>query len=110
MKKLESIFFTTNAYLSRFLEKACERLYEIFYNLILMLIVGCAHLRMGRPITIGGITYRICPECGAYRLYDLKKMQFYGTYFYRFPVEGEAARSYSAAGSLLLGGQIKQAA
>ena len=56
MKKLESIIFTTSACLLRFLEKTCRRVYEIFYNLILTLVVGCAPLRMGRPVTIGGVT------------------------------------------------------
>lgn len=110
MKKLASIVFTLNVCLPRFFEKACEKFYEIFCNLILILVVGCAHRWMSRPYTICGVTYRICPDCGAYRLYDLEKMQFYGTYFYRFPAAVEAAKSYSIAGSLPLGGQIKQAA
>lgn len=110
MKKLESIVFTLNLRLLRFFRQAGEKLYEIFCNLILMLIVGCAHCRMGRPLTIDGVTYRVCPDCGAYRFYDLEKMQFYGTYFYQFPAAGGVAKSYSIAGSPLIGGQIKQAA
>ena len=109
MRNVESIFFTSVIRLSGDFRKLLKKFSEIIYNLFLMALVGCAHRSMSRPYTIGGVTHRICPDCGAYRLYDLEKMQFYGTYFYRFPA-GEAAKSYLIAGSLPLGGQIKQAA
>lgn len=95
--------------LSKVFQNLLNALFLSICNLLQMALVGCLHQRMGKPLTLGGATYRICAECGAYRLYDLDRMKFYGEYFYRFPAAGEAARSFRIAESLL-GGRIKQAA
>jgi hypothetical protein len=95
-------------YLSNVFWEILDNLFHFFYNLLQMMLVGCRHRQMGKPLTIGGTTYRICRDCGAYRLYDLKKMRFDGDYFYRLPAGGRATHSYSIAESLL-SGQIKQA-
>lgn len=119
MKNLESIVFAgVNSFLRNF-GNLLKKFSEIAYNLFLMMLVGCSHRWMGKPLTIGGATYRICPDCGAYRLYDLEKMRFCGVYFYQFPppVGNQTAAADGAAkikrlsfGDRLLGGQLKQAA
>jgi hypothetical protein len=39
-------------------------------------LFGCPHEKWTNPFTIGGLTYRVCLECGANRKYDLARMRF----------------------------------
>lgn len=95
--------------LSKVFQNLLNALFLSFSNLLQMAIIGCLHRRMGKPLTLGGATYRICADCGAYRLYNLDEMKFYGEYFYRFPAAGTAAKNFRTAVSWL-GGRLKQAA
>jgi hypothetical protein len=61
---------------------ATKHLMETLSNTISMIAVGCWHRRMGRPRTIGGVTYRVCLDCGAQRSFDLKSWEMYGPYSY----------------------------
>ena len=52
-----------------------------------MWLFGCWHTDMGRPITVGGETYRVCLDCGARRLFDTESWNTHGPYY--FDTEGD---------------------
>lgn len=88
---------------------------ELLGILIFMMAVGCVHSRMGRPLTVDGVTYRICADCGAYRLFDLSNWRMRGAYFYNFPQDAwktpvSHVASRTAEGGQFFGQQLKQAA
>ena len=88
---------------------------EFLSIVIFMMTVGCTHSRMGRPLTVDGVTYRTCADCGARRLFDLSTWRMYGTYFYRLS-QGDLETSTSgvanrlALAGQLVGQELKQAA
>ena len=43
---------------------------------------GCKHMNMGRPLTLGGETYRACLDCGAHRRFDTNVWSMYGPYYF----------------------------
>ena len=45
-------------------------------------LFGCWHIRMGRPVTLGGETYRACLDCGARRRFDTQGWNMYGPYYF----------------------------
>ena len=53
----------------------------------LVRLVSCRHSDMGRPVTLGGETYRACLDCGARRSFDTKGWNTYGPY--HFSHEGD---------------------
>ena len=48
----------------------------------LVRLLGCWHTDMGRPITLGGETYRACLDCGARRRFDTDDWRMRGPYYY----------------------------
>lgn len=92
-----------------------KQLRELLHILFSMMVIGCIHSRMGRPYTIGGVTYRSCADCGAYRLFDLNSWRMHGPYFYWLPVSESKALSSPGArrpglAGYFCGQQLKQAA
>ena len=55
--------------------------------------VGCWHHQMTMPLSREGMTYRICRQCGLYRLFDPQRWKSYGTYYYNLPVDTGGATS-----------------
>lgn len=98
------------ARLSKIFWEISDKFLLFLYNLLQMAIVGCLHQTMGKPLTVGGATYRICRDCGAYRLYDLEKMQFYGEYFFRFPASSVNTGQNLSFAESFLDGRIRRAA
>ena len=45
-------------------------------------LFGCWHKDMGRPVTLGGETYRVCLDCGARRRFDTESWNTYGPYYF----------------------------
>ena len=45
-----------------------------------LLLGGCRHRRMGRPITCEGRTYRVCLSCGMTRDFDTATWKTFGPY------------------------------
>ena len=48
------------ARLSKMFCEFFDKFFLFLYNLLQMALVGCLHQRMGKPLTLGGATYRIC--------------------------------------------------
>jgi hypothetical protein len=44
-------------------------------------LFGCRHVQMGRPVTLGGETYRSCLGCGARRRFDVAGWRTRGPYY-----------------------------
>ena len=51
-------------------------------HLLLRRLFGCWHTHMGRPVTLGGETYRACLRCGAQRRFDTEGWNTYGAYYF----------------------------
>ena len=49
---------------------------------LLVRLFSCWHSNMGRPVTLGGETYRACLRCGAQRRFDTKGWHTYGPYYF----------------------------
>ena len=47
----------------------------------LIQLFGCRHMRVGRPVTLNGETYRACLDCGARRRFDVVGWHSYGPYY-----------------------------
>ena len=45
-------------------------------------VLGCWHLKMGRPFTRGDETYQTCIACGARRRFDLDRWTAVGGFYY----------------------------
>jgi hypothetical protein len=56
-------------------------------------LVGCWHLEMGRPVTLGGETYRACLDCGARRRFDTNRWSMHGPYYFSLSYGGSVGRT-----------------
>jgi hypothetical protein len=45
-------------------------------------LFGCRHVRMSRPVTLNGETYRACLACGARRRFDTSGWRTRGAYYF----------------------------
>lgn len=45
-------------------------------------VFRCWHLKMSRPLTLDGETYRACLACGARRRFDTARWETVGRYYY----------------------------
>jgi hypothetical protein len=54
-------------------------------------LFGCWHGRLSRPVTINGVTFCYCKDCGLRRRYDIESGRHHGSFYAERPLNAPEA-------------------